>query len=175
MPRGPDLAKRIEVAERRRFAVTLRTAGATYQQIADQAVDTFGTQNLPTTWDQRYAHRDVKAVLDRMYKQMFMDIRAYQQIQVERYEGIIRTHWPKVMKGEKGAAELVLKAMKDENKLLGLDAPQRVDMRVQQVDQRLERLIAELESSPEGAVAGHLGAGGGSEEGAVVEGAARPV
>ena len=154
--------------------VALRTAGATFQQIADQVASKFGLETLPKGWDSRYAYKDVKAVLDMMYKGMALDMRGYQQIQVGRYENIIRVHWPAAMTGkDKGATELVIKAMKDENKLLGLDSPQRVDIRVQQIDQRIERLMAELTSGSEGATASQLGTGSGLEEDSIVEGTAR--
>ena len=169
-----DRRKRLNTAERREYVIALRTAGATFQQIADQALAKFGKENLPNGWDPRYAYTDVKRVLDKMYREMALDMRGYQQMQVGRYENIIRVHWPKAMSGkDKGATELVLKAMKDENKLLGLDSPQRVDIRVQQIDQRIERLMAELTSGPEGATASQLGTGGGFEEDSIVEGTAR--
>ena len=171
---GADTRRRLNTAERRQYVVALRTAGATFQKIADQTLAKFGADNLPRGWNARLACKDVMVVLDAMYKGMHQDIRAYQQIQVERYETIIRTHWPAAMTGkDKGATELVLKAMKDENKLLGLDSPQRVDVRVQQIDQRIERLMAELTAGSEGAVAGQLGTGGGGEEDSVVEGTVR--
>jgi len=153
--------------------VALRAAGATFQQISDQTVKQFGREKLPKGWDSRYAYKDVKAVLDKMYKEMYIDMRGYQQIQVQRYEGVIRTFWPGAMKKDKGSAELVLKAMKDENKLLGLDSPQRVDIRVQQIDQRIEQLMAELTTGPEGKAVSQLGAGSGGEQDSIVEGTAR--
>ena len=174
MGKGQSTVQRLSVAERRQYVVALRTAGATFQQIADQVFAQFGAENLPKCWGPRIASNDVQAALNRMYKDMALDLRAYQQIQVGRYENIIRVHWPAAMTGkDKGATELVIKAMKDENKLLGLDSPQRVDIRVQQIDQRIERLMAELTSGPEGATASQLGTGGGFEEDSVVEGTAR--
>jgi hypothetical protein len=171
---GKLARRRLKTVERRQYVVALRTAGATFRQCADQAIAHFGAENLPRGYGPRYAFIDITAVLDKAYKEMNQDLRAYQQIQVSRYEGIIRTHWPAAMTGkDKGATEIVLKAMKDENKLLGLDSPQRVDIRVQQIDQRIERLMAELTSGPEGATAGQLGAGGSVEEDSVVEGTAR--
>jgi len=170
---GKLAARRFKVVERRQYVVALRTAGATFRQCADQAVAHFGAENLPKGYDERYAFSDIEASLDKAYKVMNQDLRAYQQIQVGRYENIVRVHWPEAMKGSKGATELVLKAMKDENKLLGLDSPQRVDIRVQQIDQRIERLMAELTSGPEGATASQLGTGSGFEEDSIVEGTAR--
>jgi len=163
----------LATAERRQLVCSLRAAGATFQQIADQVTSKFGRERLPKGWDSRYAYKDVKAVLDKMYREMYLDMRAYQQIQVQRYEGMIRTFWPSAMRRDKGSAELVLKAMKDENKLLGLDSPQRVDIRVQQLDSRIEKLMEELASGPEGEAPLHLGAGNGREEDSIVEGTAR--
>jgi len=174
MGTGASTIVRLATAERRQYVCTLRAAGATFKQIADQAIRDYSLEKLPKGWDERYAYKDVKAVLDKMYKEMYIDMRGYQQIQVQRYENVIRVHWPAAMSGkDKGATELVLKAMKDENRLLGLDQPQRVDIRVQQIDQRIERLMAELTSGPEGATAGQLGTGGSVEEDSIVEGTAR--
>jgi hypothetical protein len=173
MATGTSTVQRIATAERRQFIVALRAAGATYQQCADQAAEHFGLDRLPKHWDSRYAYKDVQAVLDKMYKEMYMDIQGYQQIQVQRYESIIRTYWPKAMRGQKSDAEVVLKAMKDENKLLGLDSPQRVDIRVQQIDARIEKLMEELTSGAEREAPRQLGAGNGSQKDTVVEGTAR--
>ena len=174
MGTGASTVVRLATAERRQYVCALRAAGATFQQIADQVANEFGLEKLPKGWDERYAYNDVKRVLDKMYKEMYLDLRGYQQIQVQRYESIIRTHWPKALSGkDKGSAELVLKAMKDENRLLGLDQPQRVDIRVQQIDQRIERLMAELTSGTEGEAVSQLGAGGSVEEDSIVEGTAR--
>ena len=173
MATGASSVQRLKTAERRQYVCALRAAGATYHQIADQAAKEFGLDRLPKGWDHRFAYKDVKRVLDKMYKEMYIDMRGYQQIQVQRYEGMIRTFWPSAMRRDKGSAELVLKAMKDENKLLGLDSPQRVDIRVQQIDQRIEQLMAELTTGPEGEAVSQLGAGGGGEQDSIVEGTVR--
>jgi len=171
----------MKVAERREYVVAMRTAGATFRQIADQAIVKFGVENLPGSWGERYAHRDMAAVLEQMYKGMSSDLRAYAFVQVNRYESLIRSLWPKAVKNDLGHVDRVLKAMQGMNKLMGLDAPQKLDVRVEQIDTRIEQLMATIEGQPVAQLAagreeeapGKAGAKGFGSDDAVVEGSFR--
>lgn len=179
-PRGKTPASVI-IAYRREFSVSMRAAGANFREIAEAVRQEFGEENLPDSYDAGYASRDVGIVLDQMYREMGDHMRVMRMTQMTRYEHIIRANWPRAMKGDLGATDRVLKAMKDQNKMLGLDAPQKIDMRVQQVDQRIESLIevistgelGRLEPGSKAKALGAPGTGGGIEDGATVEGAAR--
>jgi len=179
-PKGKTPAS-IRIAYRREFAVALRAAGANFQEIADQIRDEFDPEDIPEGYDAASASRDVGVVLDQMYAEMGDHMRVMRMTQMARYESIIRANWPKAMRGDLGATDRVLKAMKDENRMLGLDAPQRIDMRVQQVDQRIEQLInalgsgelGRLEPGSQRKALAAPGAGSGDEENATLEGAYR--
>ena len=164
---------KLETAERRHFVVAMHTAGATYKQVAEAAISKFGLENLPVNWDERYVNKDVRAVVKAIYTDMKGHLLVHRMIQMERYETIIRSLWPRAMAGHLGATDRVLKAMKDENALLGIDAPQRHDIRVQQIDDRIERLMEVLASGRQGEAPRALGARAGSETDAIVEGTAR--
>lgn len=172
---SPTTPRRLKTAERRQYVVALRTAGATLEQCAIQAARKFGEENLPKHYleDTRIVWRDIQRALEQAYENIRQDWTAYRMIQMDRYESVIRAHWPKAMAGHLGATDRVLKAMKDESKLLGLEAPQQVDMRVMQIDSRIEDLMERVASRREAEVAGALGAGGGEAEDSVVEGTAR--
>ena len=168
------MAKRdLDTAHRRQFVLNMRTAGATMQQVAQAAIDKFGIENLPLSWDSRYVNRDMRAIVDALYKDMRPLLIAYRMIQTERYESLIRALWPRAMAGHLGATDRVLKAMKDENALLGIDAPQRLDVRVQQIDQRIEQLMEALARGSQGEIAAALGTGSDGETDSIVEGTAR--
>lgn len=164
---------KFNTAERRHFVITMHRAGASYSQVAEAAIAKFGLENLPLGWDERYVNKDVRAVVHHLYRDMAEHLRLHRMVQFERYEKIIMAHWPRAMAGHLGSTDRVLKAMRDENLLLGMDAPQRFDVRVQQVDQRIERLMEALASGGEAEAVRAPGAGGAGEDDAVVEGTAR--
>lgn len=164
----------IEVTERRDFVVRLRTAGASLDQCAQEATRKFGADNLPVGYDRRHVWKDIQAVQERVYADLREHLTTFRMIQLERYENIIRSLWPKAITGKHmGMLDRLLQVMRDENKLLGLYAPQQVDMRVVQVDARIEELMANMAARREAEVSKALGAGGATASGSVVEGTAR--
>jgi hypothetical protein len=166
--------QKYDVAQRRAFVVAMHTAGATYDQIAQAAINKFGLENLPKGWDRRYANSDLRRVVQATYSEMREQLLIHRMTQFDRYETLIRTLWPKALKCQQlGIIDRLLKAMRDESALLGIEAPQRVDVRVQQIDQRIERLMEALASGSEGEVAAALGTGSDSEADSIVEGTAR--
>jgi len=154
--------------------VALRTAGATLQECADQALRKFGKDNLPKHYDSRSVWRDIKRALDYAYRDIREDFTAFRLIQMDRYESIIRALWPKaITQGRLGATDRILKAMKDQNRLLGLDAPQEYDVRVLQIDARIEQLMESMAARREAEIARSLGDGRQAHDDSVVEGTAR--
>lgn len=153
--------------------VSLRTAGATLKQCAEQAVIRFGEENLPMNYGSREVWRDIDRAQALAYKTIAKDLTVFRMIQMDRYESVVRAHWLKAMAGDKGATDRVLKAMKDENRLLGLDAPTQVDMRVVQVDARIDELLEAMDSGQQTEVVKSLGSGEGQKEDTIVEGTAR--
>jgi len=174
-------ARRIAVAERRAFVISMRKAGATYEQIAEMAIQQFGREALPKAWNWSFAATDVHRTLDKLRRGMQDDLREYMWFQIQRYESLIRAHWPQAMKGHEGHTDRVLKAMQGMNKLMGLDAPQKLDVRVEQIDTRIEQLMAVIEGQPVAQLAagreeeapGKAGAEGFGSDDAIVEGSFR--
>jgi len=174
-------ARRIAVTERRAYVISMRKAGATYDQIADMAIQHFGREALPNAWSGSFASTDVQRTLDKIKRGMHDDLREYMWFQIQRYESLIRAHWPQAMKGHEGHTDRVLKAMQGMNKLMGLDAPQKLDVRVEQIDTRIEQLMAVIEGQPVAQLAagreeeapGKAGAKGFGSDDAIVEGSFR--
>jgi len=68
----------------------------------------------------------------------------YRQVQLERIQAVYNALWPNVMRGKVDAINALIRVMDREARLLGLDAPTRVDItaRVQQAAEQ-EGLSAE--------------------------------
>ena len=63
-------------SQRRSFVISLRDAGLSYEQIAEQAIEQFGSQNLPKGYDKRSAWLDEKRELKKTTRnRLKMDIR----------------------------------------------------------------------------------------------------
>lgn len=171
---SPTAPRRLKALARRQYVVLLRTAGISLQQCADEAIDHFGEENLPKNYNSRSVWRDIDRASKLAYKDIAKDLTTFRMIQVERYEKLIRAHWLKAMTGlSLGSTDRVLKAMKDQNALLGLNAPAQVDMRVVQIDARIEQILEAMASRQQVAISGALGSGGEQAEDSVVEGTAR--
>ena len=172
---SPTAPRRLLAMERRQYVVALRSAGATLLQCGQQAVKRFGEENVPKNYgtDTRIVWRDIQRALEQAYQGINQDWATYRMVQMDRYETIIRSYMPKAMAGHLGATDRVLKAMRDQSKLLGLEAPQQVDMRVTQIDARIEQLMAGMARGSEGSSPPSLGSGGDEEEDSIVEGTAR--
>jgi hypothetical protein len=170
---SPSHPRRIKVAERRAYVVAMRVAGAQLQQCADAAIQKFGAENLPKNYGATQVWTDIARAQERVYSNIRDDLTIFRMIQMDRYEGVIRFLWPKALRGEMGAMDKLLKAMKDESKLLGLEAPQQVDMRVMQIDARIERLMEAVASRRQDQTARALGDGGAEMEDAIVDVSAR--
>lgn len=171
---SPTAPRRLKALERRQFVVRLRVAGATLQQCADQAIEDLGEENLPKNYNSRAVWRDIDRAQRLAYKGIAKDLTVFRLIQMSRYEKLIMAHWARAMTGlSLGSTDRVLKAMKDQNRLLGLDAPTQVDMRVLQIDARIEQILEAMAARQQTKVAGALGSGGEQAKDSIVEGTAR--
>ena len=115
--------RRVAEADRQRLAVEARRAGAAYDDIARQ----LGYR------DKSGAYRAVRAGLAKALREPADDLRALELARLDRLQ---LAHWQKAAAGDAAATHTVLKIMERRAKLLGLDAPIRVDVR------RLVREIA---------------------------------
>lgn len=97
---GEDRAsgRRIEAAEKRRRALQLRKAGASYDQIAQQV----GYANRGT------AHRAVAEALQESQQDTREDV---QQLEAQRLDQMLMALWPKAMQGSGWAVDRILRIM----------------------------------------------------------------
>lgn len=106
-----DVRKAV-AADKRRMALELRKAGASYQQISDQ-LGLGGKSN---------AHRAVKrAILD-----IPMDAaREVLAMELERLDALLLAVWQKAKGGDLNAVDRVLRIQERRTAYLGLDAPKK--------------------------------------------------
>lgn len=167
------MALQIEVTERRAFVIRARVAGATLEQCAKAAIQQFGADNIPPKYDANAVWYDIDRAQRHIYGDLREELAPFRLIQLERYEAIIRAHMPKALKGDLGRTDRVLQAMRDQNRLLGLSAPKQLNVKVMQVDARIEQLMESMGPRRQEQITGTLGSGASTEEDSTVEGTAR--
>lgn len=108
---------RVVATLRRNRAVKLRVKGMTYEEIARR----LGCN--PET-----ARKDIERALAEVRAGYSEDAREQLQMDLMRLDGLIRAYWKKAMQDKDvKAAELLLKTLDRRAKLLGLNAPTRVE------------------------------------------------
>ena len=107
-------AKAIRAVERQRAALDLRKAGKSLQEIADA----LGYRS------HKGAHEAIKAALVAMLQDATDEVR---RLEVARLDALLAGIWSEATGGKLFAIDRVLMIMDRRAKLLGLDAPQKVD------------------------------------------------
>lgn len=130
---GPTKAQRAATAERRRKAIAMKLAGATYEQIATAL---------------GYASRgaacvDIQRALEQSLAEQHRDAEVMRHELVLQLEQVKRAMWPAMLNGDTKAADVVLKAVDRIAKLVGADAPTRVEVLTMGA---IESEIAKLEA-----------------------------
>lgn len=113
-------SKEYDRAERKRNALELRLAGASYRDIA-QALDI-----SPAT-----AMQDCKEALADIPMQQADEMRT---VELSRLDRLQRAVWPKAIKGDLQAVDRAIKIIDRRAKLFGLDAPQQVQITANDID-----------------------------------------
>ena len=114
---------------RMRQALELRIEGRPYAEIAEAMGVSIGT-----------VFQYVAQAIDRLNGEEVRNADVARQMQLLRLDAIMRGSWTKAtVDGNADAAAIVLRCLERQSKLLGLDAPQKVD-----ITARL-RLLAEQE------------------------------
>lgn len=124
----------IRIAERRRQALELKRAGATYEVIAQQ----LGYN------DRGHAYRDIHVALANVTKQPAEELVAEE---IDRCDAMILGLWPKARKGDAHAVDRVLRCMDLKARYRGLYAPTRQIVQViteDLLDAEIRRLQDEL-------------------------------
>src|SRR5699024_8410222 len=113
-------AKEFERAERKKNAVELRLAGASYRDIGNA----LGCSTVT-------AMNDCKEALAEIPMQQADEMRT---VELSRLDLLQRAVWGKAIKGDLQAVDRALKIIDRRAKLLGLDAPQQVQITANDVD-----------------------------------------
>lgn len=108
--------RKISAAEKRKQALELRKAGFTFQQIGDQLGVTRGM-----------AFRYVKDTLDEINEKQIEEAKQIRTLEVERLDRLWVVSYQQAKNGNLGAVDRCIKIMERRSKLLGLDAPQKVE------------------------------------------------
>jgi DNA-binding CsgD family transcriptional regulator len=140
MPRSCDQAhqaERLNAAERRVQAFELAKAGASYRAIGKR----LGVSHAQ-------AQRDVVSVLEELNTRSRAHAVDYRRLHLARLEDLLLAVWPAARQGDLASQAQALRILERESRLLGLDAPARVD-----VEQRIRVIAAELGLDPDAAVA----------------------
>lgn len=106
--------RRVETVERKRQALELRKAGATYDQIAA----TVGFANRGG------AYKAVKAGIREILREPAEEVI---QLECARLDEMLRALWPGVMRGDPVSIQRALGVMERRARLLGLDAPKKLE------------------------------------------------
>lgn len=109
---SPTTTRRTTATERRKKAVALRIAGATFEQIGDQlGVSTQAAHKLVTT-----ALEETRRITGEAAEQL-------RQTELTRLDALQTALWSDAVKGDVQAVDRILKIMQRRAMLLGLDAP----------------------------------------------------
>lgn len=132
-PRAHSLTSpsRIRAVEKQRQALELRMAGRTLAEIAKM----LGYAN--------HAGADY-AIKTALRKTLEPTAAEFRSLALERLTKVLQVHWPAMLQHDEKASILVLRTIKDIRELLGLDAPQKLDIRMQ-----VEELALQYGLSPE--------------------------
>lgn len=130
---------RTQTAANRARAVELAVAGATYQQIADE----LGYANRGTV------HRLVTEALAEQWAEGATDRNQLLHRELARLERMTRALWPDVVQGKPDAIHAALRVADRRAKLLGLDAPTKLQHQVtSELDAEIEQLLLDLGVDP---------------------------
>ncbi len=112
--------RRIRAVEKQRQALQLRMAGRTLSEIAE----TLHYAN------HQGADAAIKAALRKTLQPTADEFRS---LALERIEKVLQIHWPLMLQKDERSSVLVLRAIKDMRELLGLDAPVKLDVMLQEI------------------------------------------
>lgn len=176
----PTKAQQVAIAERRTKAITMRLAGSSYQQIADElGYTTRGAacQDISRALEAQVAEQHTAVEVHRETELQRLDILWADAWAVLKREHITVSHGKIVYdertldKGELKpllddgpvlqAITTLLKIQERRAKYLGLDAPTKVEaITIDAIDAEIRKLAAELEADPVGEAADAAGAAG---------------
>lgn len=144
--RNSKTDRELNASKRRALVISLRRAGATYEQIADECISEFGIDNLPLGWDSRYAYNDLKRVLEKAKAETEETAEEIKSIELARLDEMHSRVYPVALGSEEvppdmRAVDRVLSIGKRRAELLGLDKPIKQDVSYSFADTSDDELI----------------------------------
>jgi len=124
-------AQQAATAERRAQAIAMRTAGVDWQTITDR----LGYK------DRNTACKDVRRALAAARKEEAEEVETLKQMTVLRYDRLQAAFWPKALKGDAKAADVIIKCLAGRAKIEGTEAPVRVNVDAQRLGDEILELI----------------------------------
>ena len=124
--------RRIRAVEKQRQALELRMGGRTYAEIAK-------VLHYANHTGAEYA---VRTALQKTLEPTAHEFRA---LALERLSKILSLYWLRMINGDDKATDRVFRAIADVRQLLGLDAPQKVDVNLQHTLADLPKLALEAQ------------------------------
>jgi len=118
----------LNTAERRAFVLNLRRTGATYDQIAQMAIQQFGADRLPRGWDSLYASKDVMRALEFWNREIKEGVDEIRTLELQRLDAMFVQMYRQALQGVVGAVDRCLKIMERRDKLLGLSLPEKLEV-----------------------------------------------
>jgi hypothetical protein len=112
----PKTGQTEAAAARRQKSLDLRIAGARYRQIGAQLGVSYQT-----------AYRDVQTALGELAKAQAGKAEKLRELEVERCDRLMLGLWPKARNGDERSVRAVIAVMDRRAKLLGLDAPTKLE------------------------------------------------
>jgi len=121
MAGGRTSAKKIDLVERRRKAVSLRKTGASYRAIAAKLAAEYGEK-----YTEQVVFKDVDHVLREALEYSTHDANELRTLELERYDQWLLSLAEKIRIGDTKAISTAIQISDRRCKLLGLDAPIQV-------------------------------------------------
>ena len=119
--RGGSRPAVITTTERRTFTLELRKAGVSYRNIVEAAIEHFGREALPKSYDERYACQDVMRWIKQARDDMREDAEDILQLQLQRLDDLMFALWDNAIRGDLKSIDRVLKIMERRAKITGID------------------------------------------------------
>jgi hypothetical protein len=138
MPRKKQ-PKSINIVDRRRRALELRRAGATYEQVASVIAKEL---KLPK-YSRARAYEDIDFALAELNREFNIDTEGLRRLELEKIDRLELGLWKSAINGDPQSVKVFVSLMDRRAKLCGLDAP--VQMLVNKLaDQEIESLVQGL-------------------------------
>lgn len=123
--------KDFEIAWRRSRVTHYRKQGYTYRALVEKVAEEAKAEgrHLPKSWGVAVAHRDATLVLEDYNRLSLADTAEYRDLQMFRYEELLKELWPQVKALDYKAIDRILTVMAAINRMLGLNEPERFEIK----------------------------------------------